>query len=56
VVVLLPAPTKAPSGVAWSTSENESAPAPKMAEAAIVTVTVDVTLAGATRRQISIRD
>jgi hypothetical protein len=55
VVVLSPAPTNVPRGVAWSTSENDSAPAPKTADALMVTVTVEVPLAGATRLQSSIR-
>ena len=55
VVVLSPALTKAPRGVAWSTSEKDAAPPPKTAAALIVTVTVAVPLAGAMSLQISIR-
>ena len=55
VVVLLPALTKVPSGVTWSTSENEAAPPPKTADPLMVTVTVAEPLVGAISRQISIR-
>jgi hypothetical protein len=56
VVVLLLAPTNVPSGVVWSTSEKDCAPAPKTLLALIVTVTVCVPVGGARRRHISIRD
>ena len=55
VIVLLPALTKVPRGVTWSTSENDAAPAPKIAAALIVTVTVAVPVLGAMSLQISIR-
>src|SRR5262249_3429066 len=55
VSVLSPALTNVPRGVIWSTPENESAPAPKTAAAANVTVTVAVPFGGARRLQISMR-